>query len=151
MRCFPIWNSCAVSCHRGWIRKASSICITFPCPSWKKYSQLDKEALAIVLGVKKFLHYLFGRYFTISSDHKTLQQIFSENHLIPSLAATKIQCWAQVWALVSTTSINQDMQIQMLTYLADFHYQKWFRMNYSTHGNFAVITNNSHENQVLDR
>ena len=35
----------------------------------KHYSQLDKEALAIVSGVKKFHNYIYGRHFTIQSDH----------------------------------------------------------------------------------
>ncbi len=38
----------------------------------QKYSQLDKEALAIVYGVKRFHHYVYGRPFLIASDHKPL-------------------------------------------------------------------------------
>ena len=37
----------------------------------KNYSHLDKEALAIVYGVKKFHQYLHGRTFQIRSDHKS--------------------------------------------------------------------------------
>ena len=48
-------------------------------PAEKRYSQLDKECLAIVFGVKKFHHYLFGRTFTICSDHKPLQHLFSSS------------------------------------------------------------------------
>ena len=44
----------------------------------KKYSQLDKEGLAVVFGVKKFHQYLFGTSFTIKSDHRPLQYLFSE-------------------------------------------------------------------------
>ena len=36
----------------------------------QKHSQLDKEALAILFGVRKFHHYLYGRYFIIYSNHK---------------------------------------------------------------------------------
>ena len=38
-------------------------------PAEKKYSQLEKEGLAIVFSVKKFHQYLAGRHFTIYSDH----------------------------------------------------------------------------------
>ena len=38
-------------------------------PVEKGYSQLDKEALAIYFGVSKFHQYLYGRPFTIFSDH----------------------------------------------------------------------------------
>ena len=58
------------------------------------YAHLDKEGLAIVYGVKKFHQYLFGRSFTICSDHKALQHIFSETHPIPNLASARLQRWA---------------------------------------------------------
>ena len=58
------------------------------------YAHLDKEGLAIVYGVKKFHQYLFGRSFTICSDHKPLQHIFSQTHPIPSLASARLQRWA---------------------------------------------------------
>ena len=51
----------------------------FLAPVEKKYSQLDKEGLAVVYGVKKFHQYLFGRQFEIVSDHKPLQHLFSES------------------------------------------------------------------------
>ena len=46
----------------------------------KKYSQLEKEGLAIIFGNKKIHNYLFGRYFTIP---ETLIFLFSENKEIP--------------------------------------------------------------------
>ena len=63
-------------------------------PAEKKYTQLDKKQLAIVFGVKKFYHYLFGRHFDIVSDHKPLQPLFSESCLVPVMASARIQRWA---------------------------------------------------------
>ena len=60
----------------------------------KRYSQLDKEALAIIFGVKKYHHYLYGRKFELKTDHKPLTHIFSETKAIPTMASGRIQRWA---------------------------------------------------------
>ena len=60
----------------------------------KKYSQLEKEGLAIVFGVKKFHMYLFGRHFEIVSDHKPLQHLFHHTRGTPTMASARIQRWA---------------------------------------------------------
>ena len=63
-------------------------------PAEKKYSQLDKEGLAIIFGVKRFHQYLAGRIFSIYSDHKPLQHIFAENCPTPAMASARLQRWA---------------------------------------------------------
>ena len=60
----------------------------------RKYSQLDKEALAILFGVSKFHHYLYGRHFIIYSDHKPLIHIFNQSKAVPVMASTRLQRWA---------------------------------------------------------
>ena len=66
-------------------------------PAEKKYSQLEKEGLAVIFGVKKFRQYLLGRSFTIVSDHKPLQYLFNESRVTPTLASARIQRWS--WTL----------------------------------------------------
>ena len=60
----------------------------------KNYSQLEKEGLAVVYGVKKFYDYLWGRHFSIESDHQPLLHLFGESREIPPLASSRIQRWA---------------------------------------------------------
>ena len=67
-------------------------------PAEAKYSQLEKEALAIVFGVKKFHAYLYGRDFTLISDHKPLLGLLHETKAIPALASGRIQRWALLLA-----------------------------------------------------
>lgn len=58
------------------------------------YAQLDKEALAIIYGVKKFHKYIFGRAFTLITDHAPLTALLGEKKGIPVLAAARMQRWA---------------------------------------------------------
>lgn len=50
--------------------------------------------LAVVFAVKSFRQYLYGRAFTIITDHKPLMSLFSEARCIPPLASARIQHWA---------------------------------------------------------
>ena len=63
-------------------------------PAEKNYSQTEKEGLAIVFGVTKFYMYLFGRKFTLHTDHKPLLKIFSPQGATPVLATSCFQRWA---------------------------------------------------------
>ena len=63
-------------------------------PAERRYSQLDKEALAIIFAVTKFRQYLLGRHFTILSDHKPLSYLFAADKAIPPMASARIQRWS---------------------------------------------------------
>ena len=60
----------------------------------KNYSQIEKEALALIFGIKKFHKYIFGRYFTLITDHKPLLSILNAKTAVPSVAAARMQRWA---------------------------------------------------------
>ena len=60
----------------------------------QKYAQIDKEALSIIWGVKKFHMYLFGRSFTLYTDHQPLTSIFHLRKSIPVVTAARLQRYA---------------------------------------------------------
>ena len=62
--------------------------------SEKNYAHIEKEALAIIFGIKKFHRYIYGRKFTLITDHKPLTTILSPKASLPALAAARIQRWA---------------------------------------------------------
>ena len=41
-------------------------------PRERAYSSMEKECLAIVWGIKKFMNYLYGTRFVIQTDHRPL-------------------------------------------------------------------------------
>lgn len=60
----------------------------------RNYSQLDKEALALIFAVKHFHQYVYGRQFVLETDHKPLIHIFGPKKGIPVMAASRLQRWA---------------------------------------------------------
>ena len=60
----------------------------------KNYAQVEKEALAIIFGIKKFHQYIYGRRFQLITDHKPLTTILSPKTGLPTLAAARLQRWA---------------------------------------------------------
>jgi hypothetical protein len=63
-------------------------------PAEKKYSQIDKEALGIVYGIKKYFQFLCGTRFTLVTDHEPLVHIFGSKKGLPSYAATRVHNWS---------------------------------------------------------
>ena len=60
-------------------------------PAERNYAQIDKEALVVMYGVKRFHKYLYGRPFVICSDHKPLIYLFGEHRGISATASARVQ------------------------------------------------------------
>ena len=62
--------------------------------SEQNYPQIEKEALSLVFGVRKFHQFLYGRKFTLLTDHKPLLAILGPKKSLPTLATARMQRWA---------------------------------------------------------
>uniref|UniRef100_A0A7I4YQZ4 RT_RNaseH domain-containing protein n=1 Tax=Haemonchus contortus TaxID=6289 RepID=A0A7I4YQZ4_HAECO len=71
----------------------------------KNYSQIEKEALALIFAVQKFHRMPHERKFTLLTDHKPLLAIFGSKKGIPVYTANRLQRWA-------TTLLAYDFHIQ---------------------------------------
>lgn len=86
----------AVLCHRmadNSIKPVAFASRTLQ-PAEKNYSQLDKEALAVIFAVKRFHSYVWGRPFKIYTDHKPLLALLGEAKEIQQLYSPRMQRWA---------------------------------------------------------
>ncbi|XP_032072036.1 uncharacterized protein K02A2.6-like [Thamnophis elegans] len=59
----------------------------------RNYAQIDKEALAIVAGVRRFHHYLYGRPFQIVTDHKPLLGLLAGDRPAPQVLSPRMTRW----------------------------------------------------------
>lgn len=71
--------------------------------SERNYGQIEKEALSIVFGVRKFHKYLYGRAFNVLTDHQPLTALFDPHRHCGAVAIARVHRW--------------------LTFLADYRYK----------------------------
>ena len=74
-------------------RKTNCICVTYPFQN-RNYSQIEKEVLALVWGIKRFQQYLFGNHFTLVTDHPPLVSILNPEKGLPAVMAARLQRYA---------------------------------------------------------
>ncbi|PIO61753.1 hypothetical protein TELCIR_16715 [Teladorsagia circumcincta] len=70
-----------------------SRCLT---PAQKDYSQIEKEALALILAVQKFHCFVHRRHFTLKTDHKPLVATFGNKKGIPVYSVNRLQRYATI-------------------------------------------------------
>ena len=58
----------------------------------KRYPAVEKEATAVIEAVRKWQHFLKGRYFTIVTDQEAISFMFDQRHH-GKIKNTKILCW----------------------------------------------------------
>lgn len=75
--------------------------------SEKNYPQIDREALAVVWGVKRFFQYVYGRKFTIYTDNKPISHIFAPNSLLPKFTLSRCSNYASY-----LTNFNYDLKFK---------------------------------------
>ena len=74
----------------------------------KSYGQIEKEALALVFAVRKFHRFVYGRRFTLLTDHKPLLSIFGSKKGISAHAANRLQRWNLFcWRTISKSNIDE--------------------------------------------
>ena len=79
--------------------------------SERNYTQLEKEALSLVFGIKRFHQYLHGRKFTLVTDHKPLTAILRPKNGILPLAAARLQRWAVLFSAYRYDIIYKSTQV----------------------------------------
>lgn len=106
------------------------------------YSQIQKEATAIIFGVRKYHQYLYGRSspFTLRTDHKPLVSIFNQNKSIPEVSANRLQRYA-----IYLSSYNFIIEyINSSSNAADY-------LSRSVNDTKQVLPNNHQEIATIDR
>ena len=63
-------------------------------PAEQNYSNIEREALAIVFVVTRLKQFLHGRRFILQTDHKPLKYLFAPDEEIPKTASARITRWA---------------------------------------------------------
>ena len=67
-------------------------------------------ALSIIFGVTRFQQYLFGRHFTLLTDHKPLIYLFHPHRSVPQMVSARIQRWSLILGEPTVTIFATDQE-----------------------------------------
>ena len=74
-------------------------------PTEQRYANNERELLACVFGTECFRTYVFGRHFTIESNHKSLEQISMKTWQMPQYVYRG--CYSDFRIMISQSIITQ--------------------------------------------
>ncbi|XP_043229709.1 uncharacterized protein K02A2.6-like isoform X1 [Amphibalanus amphitrite] len=60
----------------------------------QKYAMVEKEAVAVSFGVRRFSQYLYGKHFHLVTDNRALSHILNPQRELPALSAARMQRYA---------------------------------------------------------
>ncbi|PAA77815.1 hypothetical protein BOX15_Mlig019617g10 [Macrostomum lignano] len=63
-------------------------------PAERNYSNIEREALAVVWATQRARHFLLGSKFVLQCDHQPLEFIFSPSRELPKVTSARIMRWA---------------------------------------------------------
>ena len=69
----------------------------------RNYSQIEREGLACVFGVKRFHAYLFGHHFQLVTDHKPLLALLNQHRSTSVQASARIRRWSLILSMYDYT------------------------------------------------
>ena len=76
----------------------------------RKYSQLEREALALVFAVKRFHSFLFGHHFELVTDHQPLLALLHEHRPTSAQASAHIRHWSLLLSAYEYKIISRKTQ-----------------------------------------
>ena len=71
----------------------------------QKYSNIEREALAVVFTVTRLRQFLLGRKITLRTDHKPLQYILNPSNQVLKVVSARLARWA-----ITLTAYDYDVQ-----------------------------------------
>ena len=60
----------------------------------QKYSNIEREVLAIIWATSRARHYLIGKKFQLRCDHRPLELIFNPQRQLPKVTSARLMRWA---------------------------------------------------------